>query len=250
MNYLDQFSIINKHQVVNPWWMWDILSGCWGLSRLSSVTRHPWETRSAFIYASYTISCSASQPLFLFWIFPLPSLVSSATTKTITAQTNTPSQHLILTCCQVLLLWGVIVSCNQRDKDSFISVIVCLCCSTKSSFALLTDWAAGWRSRLETGCQSGPVSDSSDTTHHTDLQRVRHPLSLLPPCGHSLNWTPSLFTPLCILTRVNSWLFELLSLCCQTGCLFFLPVRSTQYIIETEELHFKQSYTMHSDKHQ
>lgn len=43
-----------------------------------------------------TVTCSASQPLFLFWV-SLPSLVSPANAKTITAETNRldSSQHLI-----------------------------------------------------------------------------------------------------------------------------------------------------------
>lgn len=57
---------------------------------------------------------------------------------------------------------------QRPSQHSFLR----LCCSTKSSVPLLTDGAAGWRSRHETSHQSSPVSHSPDTSDHTNVQRV------------------------------------------------------------------------------
>lgn len=125
-------------------------------------------------------------------------------------------QHLIhdFTRCQLLLFESVIVSWISRDTwvkgnlfflCSALNVQLCVCCSAKSSFPLLTERASGRRSRHETCYQSGPVSHSSDTQDHAHFQLVSNrcflllsgsgsrklmgfyiTLSPLPPCGSKI----------------------------------------------------------------
>lgn len=175
--------------------MWAILSRCWRVDWFHHVSALFCNTTllgkkletCTFISVLYTITCSASQIPFLFWV-SLLSPVSSANTKTITSNTDTldSSQHLIhnLTCWQGLPCWGVIVPNVPKGRlwlkkymQLSESTIMCLCCSTKSSFPLLTDGAAGWRSRHETSRQSSPVSHSSDTSDHTNIKQVGQPHS-------------------------------------------------------------------------
>lgn len=89
----------------------------------------------------------------------------------IIAQTNQILPPL-LRCHCVEYLVGRLGEKKNRLFTFFKSKIMCLCYSTKSSFPLLADWAAGWRCGHETSRQSCPVSHSTDTTNHTDLQRV------------------------------------------------------------------------------
>lgn len=179
MNLLDSINIINQHKIFNPWCVWDILSGCRGL--IGSLPWHDTPGKETDLCVHLCLGhdhllCFPASVSFLA-LPPVPCVLRnhkddhSADKHTRLRPTLDP---LASPAASFLQYWGVIVS--SISGDTWVkSAIMCLCCSTKSGFPLLTDRAAGWRSRHETGRQSGPVSHSSDTSDHTDLQWVRPP---------------------------------------------------------------------------
>lgn len=90
-------------------WVWGWLSGCWGLtgflvSQLAAVTRHSWERNRGSVY-SYTPHTRS------------PALLPSAVSFFAGPSAATETIYLIqaLTCCQVLMCLGVIVSQVLRE---------------------------------------------------------------------------------------------------------------------------------------